>query len=316
MVFKVDIPLLLIVLYVSMSSARSLKDGERYTRGAEDAGRNLVDFYQASMPAVMGMLSYNETLQVLQKHFFTDKKEDSIWPKALEETKTWFGEDHKIGELDAIEVDLKKYQHILTRCTAENKGKELTRCLATLKDSLIAGSGNVEWSREQEIPKQLNLFVSFHLMELALLQMLKIQYEKDPISGIDIDRSIKDAAKNFKEVLESSMGTCCEQRTQRIGSLDVCKVTDVLWQEFILECEERIRKRSVSDEDEGSTEDEEEPADTRSNYSFTKDDQGKIKESNIGGKQNDFIESVRARVKDRVTGQYIFNKRYVDILIL
>lgn len=299
--------LFMLVLCVAYCSARFLNEnGEVHGRAANGGEMGLPDIYQASMPAVMGMVSFNETLNILLRHFLTDKKDDSVWPKALEETKTWFGEDHLIGELDAIEVDLKKYRIIVSRCMDENKGKALTRCLATLKDALVAGSGNVEWSREQEVPKELALFTSFHLMEIAFLQMLKMQQEKNPVSGIDVDKSIKNAAKNFKEVLESSMSVACEQRLQRIGSLDLCKVTDVMWQEFVLDCEERIRRRSV---EEGSGDGETENADAKSPSDLKKEDAAAIKISKLGGKQNDFVETMRARVKDRVTDQYIFDKK-------
>ena len=294
-------------LFVTSSNVNASKEKANDARSTKNVEKGLVDIYQTSMPAVMGMLSFNETLNVLQKHFLTDNKVDSIWPKALDETKQWFGEDHKLGELQAIEIDLKKYRIIVSRCMNENKGKELTRCLATLKDALVAGSGNVEWSREQEIPRQLNLYMSFHLMELAFLQMLKIQQEKDEIKGINVDKSIKTAAKNFKETLETSMPVTCEQRLQRIGSLDLCKVTDVLWQEFILKCEERVKKANIADEDDGSGIEEDGQGNARAEISG-KDD-ADLKFSKLGGNQNDFAESIRARVKDRVTGQYIYNQR-------
>ena len=290
---------------ISMKRDRSHGIQSRSSKAAE---KELVDILETSMPAVMGMLSFNETLNVVYRNFLTDQKRDSIWPKAVMETKQWFGEDFRLGELQAIETDLKKYRIIVSRCMNENTGKELTRCLSTLKDALIAGSGNVEWSREQEIPKQLNVYICFHLMELAFLQMLKIQYEKHPIDGINVDKSIKETAKDFKEKLEASMPTACEQRLQRISSLDLCKVTDVLWQEFKLKCEERVRKRSVGATDSGSGGEEDEPeAITRS--TFVEDNYGKLKSSKLGGSQDDFVESVRAKVKDRVTGQYIYNKR-------
>ena len=301
----------IVALCVTFGHARSLNEDNYeviHHRSSKVAEKELVDIYKASMPAAMGMLSFNETLNVLLRTFLTDRKSDSIWPKALVETKQWFGEDFKIGELQAIEIDLKKYRIILSRCMNENTGKELTRCLSTLKDTLIAGSGNVDWEREQEIPKQLNLFTSFHLMELAFLQMLKMQQEKDPIKGIDIDASIKDTAKNFKETLDASIPTACEQRLQRIGPVDLCKVTDILWQEFKLKCEERIRKRSVAAEEDGSGDEEgEAEGDTRS--TFVEENEDKLKSSKIGGDQDDYVESVRAIVEDRVTGQYIYSKR-------
>jgi len=299
MKLRILLALFVIVLYAKASTANSSREAEK----------ELIDLYQSSMPAVMGMLSMNKTLDVLFKNFLTNEKADSIWPKALAETKQWFGEDHELGELQAIENDLKKYRIILSRCMKENAGKELTRCLSTVKNALVAGSGNVEWSREQEIPKQLNLYTSFHLMELGLLQMLKMQQEKDPIDGLNVDTSIKEVAKNFKETLEASMPKACEQRKQQISPLDLCKVADVLWQEFKLKCEERVKKRSVEDEEDNSSgnEDEEANGDVRS--SFTEENYGKIKSSKLGGNQNDFVESVRATVQDRVTGQYIYNKR-------
>ena len=303
--------ILIVALCVKFGCARSLKEdnhGVIHHRSSKVAEKELVDIYKASMPATMGMLSFNETLNVLLRTFLTDRKNKSIWPKALVETEQWFGVDFKLEELQTIELDLKKYRIILSRCMNENTGKALTRCLSTLKDSLIAGSGNVEWQREQEIPQQLNLYISFHLMELAFLQMLKMQQEKDPIKGINIDESIKETAKNFKETLGASIPTACDQRIQQIGPLDLCKVTDVLWQEFELTCEERIRKRSVATEEDGSG-DEEDKAEGVTRSTFAEENESKFKSSKLGGDQDDYVESIRAKVKDRVTGQYIYNKR-------
>ena len=281
---------------------------------------SLVEFYQKSMPAVMGMLSFNETADLITKTYLTDKKEDSIWPKVIEETKTWFGKDFSQGKLEVIELELKKYRMVLVRCTEENTGKELTRCLASLKDALIAGSANVEWLAEQGVPKMLNMYTAFQLMQLASLQLLKIQNEKDAIKGLNIDQSIKNVAKDFSEEFKTAMGIACEQRVEHITTVEICKVVDVLWQEFTLSCEERLRKRSTDEEDEASgdevgvTKKTLAEADARSD--FTKEKGGELKLSKLGGSRDDFSESLRASVKDRVTGQFIYNKRYFMHLYL
>ena len=318
--------LTLALIFVNFSSydARSRHSFSRSDTPSESSDKkessdkrvvtDLADIYKKSMPAVIGMLSLNDTVKLLMDTYLTDKEDDSVWPKAILETKLWFGEEHSRKELASIERDLKKYRLIIFTCTKENTGKELTRCLATLKDALIAGAGDFDWLKEQEIPKNLNFYVPFNLMRLASLQLLKIQQEKDEIEGLNIDESIKNLAKDFSETLKKSTGLACEQRIQRISPVDMCRVVDVMWQEFPVDCEDRI-KRSTEEDEESSGDAELRESETGKRYEtnsrsdFTGEKDGNLKLSKLGGAQNDFVESFRAKVKDRVTGQYIYNNR-------
>ncbi len=88
-----------------------------------------------------------------------------------------------------------------------------------------------------------------------------------------------------------------------ITAVQLCKVVDVMWEEFTENCEERLR-RSVS-EDEVREEASGEDADAG---------QRTITESDLGGKQTDFHESLRGIVKDRTTDEFIYNRRFAIIL--
>ena len=45
--------------------------------------------------------------------------------------------------------------------------------------------------------------------------------------------------------MEVSMPKAYEQRLEQVSPLDLCKVTNVIWQDFKLKCEERAKKRIV-----------------------------------------------------------------------
>eukprot|EP00112_Aurelia_sp_Birch-Aquarium-sp1_P025542 Seg8535.1 transcript_id=Seg8535.1/GoldUCD/mRNA.D3Y31 product="hypothetical protein" protein_id=Seg8535.1/GoldUCD/D3Y31 len=316
--------LALIFVHFSCYDARSRHSFSRSDTPSESSDKkessdkrattDLAEIYKKSMPAVIGMLSINDTVKLLMDTYLTDKEDDSVWPKAILETKLWFGEEHSRKELGAIERDLKKYRTIISTCIKENTGKELTRCLATLKDALVAGAGDFDWLKEQEIPKNLNFYVPFNLMRLASLQLLKIQQEKDDIEGLKIDESIKNLAKEFSETLKKSTGLACDQRIERISPVDICRVVDVMWQEFHVDCEDRVKRSNEEDEESSGDEEGTESVtgkrfETNSRSDFTGEKEGNLKLSKLGGTQNDFVETMRAKVKDRVTGQYIYNKR-------
>lgn len=257
----------------------------------------LVKAYQHAMPAVMGMASYNDTLKVLQGTFLTETEADSIWPKIIKETKAWFGDKHTRRSLSAMERSLKKYRLIIANCHRDNTGKQLTKCLSVLKAEFTAGQGDFEWQREQQVPVYLGFYTAFNLMRLASLQLLKIQQERDHVAGIDVDDTIKAEAKVFLERMNTAPGTACEQRVQRITPIKTCKVVDILWQEYTELCEHRIRR---SAEEQGSG--------VAPRYDIEGEEE--LKASNLGGKQDEFSEALRASVKDMVTGQLIYNKRY------
>ncbi len=194
--------LVICVIFVADSQCLSTRNRRSEKKGE----KSLLDIYQQSMPSVMGMKSYNGTLELLLDTYLSEKKEDSIWPKVMKETEVWFGETQDRDDLERMQEVLRKFRRTLVNCHEENTGKELSRCLDVLKHDMVSGENEFFWGKEQEIPLYLNFYEAFHLMKLATLQLFKIQLEKNEIKGVSIDQSIIREARSFSETLKKSVG--------------------------------------------------------------------------------------------------------------
>eukprot|EP00794_Sanderia_malayensis_P014909 gene14909-16452_t len=285
----------------------------------DDGGKlQLAQMYEKSIPAVMGMATYNETLDLILGTYLAQNKDASIWPKVIEETQTWFGEVHERDDLERMEKRLNAFRKIVVNCHRETKGELLTKCLSGLIAEFVSAEPDFLWEKEQSVPKFLNYYTAFHLLKLASLQMIKIQKEHDDVNSFDVDSSIKREASEFSKTLKKEVGVACEQRVYKITDVKICTVMDILWQEYTDLCEKRLKKRSIDDEDQD--EEQSHAAESKNNQDSENDEEDGLeatsdaeerttKQPRIGGAQNDFSQSLRCLVKDDTTNQLIYNER-------
>lgn len=250
------------------------------------------DIIELSVSHIVNNTDAKEKGDLLNRYFFTVKKEDSVWPKAIKETekvtKVEFGE----RELADMENAIKHvYQRIL-ECNLNNAGqrkknkkekaKDLVKCYKTLGEFVDDGFLDFAFPRGS-LKGQAHMFemnMAYNVMVLLIYNMLTAM-EQDAMNMNSFQTQLQfyKIAESLTQAAEEAAANSIQVRLSAITPIEICNIQTALWQEFPVSCESGVRKkREVS------------------------------AYSGIGGTADVFEMKWRATVRDEVTGETICQK--------
>ena len=247
-----------------------------------------------SLKAVLGEMKKSKDIKrLLVKYYFTDDENTSIWPKAILETETNLNLKFSREELFNMEKDIKAvYRRMLecdflfspftTKKSSKKKNRERrklkTKCYLTLHEYIDSGFTDFAFPRgtiEGEA-KMLQMGLAYHMMSLLVLQMTQQMAIIAHVTPIKAAISIIDIAESLVESIKSFTKNTIDGRIQAISQIEICQMEVLLWKEFPVTCEIRM-KRDVNSVD------------------------------GIGGNKNIFLKRYRAKVIDNVTDKEVCN---------
>lgn len=230
-----------------------------------------------------------EIKDLLQKYYFTEKKAMSIWPKAIDETVKTLNSEFSERELFEMENDIKSIYRRMLECDllVENKRKKklstklrrrYAKCYLTLRDYIDDGFTDFGFPRGT-IEGQahiLQMSLAYNVMSLLVLRMSQVIAEKANVQPMRAAKAIFDIADNLVTSVKTVTKDTIDARIQAISQIEICLMQDVLWQEFQVSCEFRM-KRDVETA------------------------------AGIGGPADKFQRKYRAKVTDEVTKKEVCN---------
>jgi len=269
-----------------------------------------MNFYQRSMPERRTRRStnvtypdiINKTLEAITDeettakelrelfftYFCTDNKDLSIWPKAVTETEEMLGLEFSERELFECENDVKSICRRFLECELHEKNqkkkkakpKVIARCFLSLVEYIDDGFTDFALPRGS-VEGQAHMFqmhMSYQLMSLLLLKYAEKVAKAAGVSYMRAASSVVEISENLVNQTKIVTKNTIDARLQAISQIEICLMQEVLWQEFQVSCEFRIKKRSL--------------------------DAG----AGIGGEKDIFKRRYRAKVVDYVTQEEICNK--------
>jgi len=223
--------------------------------------------------------------ELLNRYFFTVKKEDSIWPKALKETENTTNVEFQERELADMENAIKNIYRRILECNLnnagqkkkKNKARDLVKCYMTLgefiKDGFIDFGFPRGTMRGQTHMFEMNM--AYNVMVLLIYHMLSGMEEAAMnMNSFETQLEFYRIAEAFVNAVETTSKNSIEVRIESITPIEICNIQEALWTEFPVQCSTRA-KRDLSNV------------------------QG------IGGTSDLFRQKYRATVKDEVTGETI-----------
>jgi len=230
---------------------------------------------------------------LLNRYFFTVKKQDSVWPKAMKETekltKVEFGE----RELADMENAIKHVYRRILECNLNNAGqkkktkkekaKDLVKCYLTLAEFINDGFLDFAYPRGS-MKGQAHMFemnMAYNVMVLLFYHMLSaMEQEALNMNSFQTQLQFYQIADSLVQTVEDAASNAVQVRVSAVTPVEICNIQTALWQEFPVACESGIsRKRR---------------------------DVGAV--TGIGGTADVFEMKWRATVRDEITGETICQK--------
>jgi len=288
---------LLLVLCVQCDSGEGESGSGEEEDAADDvfsqAGEKIsfLDIIDLSVAHMVNSTDAKEKGDLLNRYFFTVKKDDSIWPKAIKETEKMTKVDFGERELADMENAIKHvYQRIL-ECNLNNAGqkkkskkgkaKDLVKCYMTLGEFIDDGFLDFGYPRGT-LKGQAHMFemnMAYNVMVLLIYHMLSgMEQAAMNMNSFETQLQFYRVAESLTLAVEEAAANSVAVRVEKISPIEICNIQEALWQEFPVGCEGGRTKRDL----------------------------GAVR--GIGGSSDLFKQKFRATVKDEVTGETICQK--------
>ena len=254
-------------------------------KGKRSKEVTLPEILDVSINAITSEKTTEKQLRdLLLKHYFTDKKEMSIWPKAVEETEKTLGVEFQERELFDMENDVKNIYRRMLECELNSKKKKASRavtarCFLTLREYIDDGKVDFSLPRGsiEGQAKMLEMHIAYNIMSLLILKLAEKKAQEARVSYFKAANYTLHIASSLVETCKIATNNTIDGRLQAISQTEICLMQECLWQEFQVSCEFRS-KRSLG----GS-------------------------ETGIGGEGDIFVQRYRAKVIDNVEKLEICN---------
>jgi hypothetical protein len=258
---------------------------------AEGEKISFLDIIELSVAHMVNSTDAKEKGDLLNRYFFTVKKGDSIWPKAIKETEKMTKLDFAERELADMENAIKHvYQRIL-ECNLNNAGqkkkskkgkaKDLVKCYMTLGEFIDDGFLDFGYPRGT-LKGQAHMFemnMAYNVMVLLIYHMLSgMEQAAMNMNSFETQLQFYRVAESLTLAVEEAAANSVAVRVESISPVEVCNIQEALWQEFPVGCDGGRAKRDV----------------------------GAVR--GIGGSADLFKQKFRATVTDDVTGETICQK--------
>jgi len=272
--------------------------------GEEDAAEDVfsqkgekisfLDIIELSVAHMVNSTDAKEKGDLLNRYFFTVKKEDSVWPKAIKETEKITKVDFGERELADMENAIKHvYQRIL-ECNLNNAGqkkkskkgkaKDLVKCYMTLAEFIDDGFLDFGFSRGT-LKGQAHMFemnMAYNVMVLLIYHMLSgMEQAAMNMNSFETQLQFYRVAESLTLAVEEAAANSVAVRVDAISPITICNIQEALWQEFPVGCDGGRTKRDL----------------------------GAVR--GIGGSADLFKMKFRATVTDDVTGETICQKELI-----
>jgi len=290
---------ILLLLTVTVHSESG--EGESGSGEEEDAADDVfsqagekisfLDIIELSVAHMVNSTDAKEKGDLLNRYFFTVKKEDSVWPKAIKETEKITKVDFGERELADMENAIKHvYQRIL-ECNLNNAGqkkkskkgkaKDLVKCYMTLGEFIDDGFLDFGYPRGT-LKGQAHMFemnMAYNVMVLLIYHMLSgMEQAAMNMNSFETQLQFYRVAESLTLAVEEAAANSVAVRVEAISPIEICNIQEALWQEFPVGCEGGRTKRDL----------------------------GAVR--GIGGTADLFKQKFRATVVDEVTGETICQK--------
>jgi len=198
----------------------------------------------ASLPGLLGKLSYDETLKLLEKHYFTGTKNDSIWPIAIEETKETLGLAYTERQLFDMQQAVKNVYRTILNCDSKKNEHKKAKCFMGLVEVIIDAGFPFSFPREsdRDQARQLLMNVAFNVMAINALQMAKKVAEETKLNDLKISKSILDIGEGMYSNIKPITMNTIQWRVDEVEEPNVCQIQMVLWREFPIDCQTRSKR--------------------------------------------------------------------------
>jgi len=255
---------------------------------------SFLDIIELSVAHMVNSTDAKEKGDLLNRYFFTVKKEDSVWPKAIKETEKITKVDFGERELADMENAIKHvYQRIL-ECNLNNAGqkkkskkgkaKDLVKCYMTLAEFIDDGFLDFGFPRGT-LKGQAHMFemnMAYNVMVLLIYHMLSgMEQAAMNMNSFETQLQFYRVAESLTLAVEEAAANSVAVRVDAISPIEICNIQEALWQEFPVGCDGGRTKRDL----------------------------GAVR--GIGGSADLFKMKFRATVTDEVTGETICQKEMI-----
>lgn len=255
---------------------------------------SFLDIIELSVAHMVNSTDAKEKGDLLNRYFFTVKKEDSVWPKAIKETEKITKVDFGERELADMENAIKHvYQRILEcnlnnagqkKKTKKGKAKDLVKCYMTLAEFIDDGFLDFGFPRGT-LKGQAHMFemnMAYNVMVLLIYHMLSgMEQAAMNMNSFETQLQFYRVAESLTLAVEEAAANSVAVRVDAISPIEICNIQEALWQEFPVGCDGGRTKRDL----------------------------GAVR--GIGGSADLFKMKFRATVTDEVTGETICQKEMI-----
>jgi len=278
----------LLVYLTNVTAAEGDDNDSESGSGDNEDELSFKDIINLSIRQVVSSNDAKKDGEILDKYYFTDKKEMSIWPKIIKETEKVTNSEFEERELADMENSVKNIYRRMLECDLNNaaekkskkKEKDLVKCYKTLGEFIADGFVDFSLPRGT-IEGHAHMFemnVAYNVMVLLIYHMISSMSISAQMNSFTTQIQFYKIAEGFVESMEIVSKSSIDVRLQSVSLIEICEVQEVLWQEFTGLCETRDSVRDKRDAD---------------------------LIHGIGGSSNVFGQKYRATVTDDVTGEDI-----------